>query len=172
MTAVAAYPEYTGFTVRAETSGVSADSRVIMEMYREALAHWFYPVHTADRLVKIERALDEVRERCSEPGWDGYDARAITEGVFKHALRLVAALPTDLPLPEVVPEANGEIAFEWYRNPRSVFVASVAEDGRITYAGLFGGNSANGTEQFGYSVPSPMVDNVRRLFPRLRAVHG
>ena len=78
---------------------------------------------------------------------------------------MIASFPLFLPLPDVVPEPTGEIAFEWYKDKHHVFVISVSGNNIITYAGLFGKMSkTRGTEYYTDSLPSIIIENIQRLF--------
>jgi len=74
------------------------------------------------------------------------------------------ALPTTAPIPDVVPEPDGEVAFEWDRGPWCVFSVSVGSDGTLSYAGLYGRRTkAHGTELFVDAVPKAVMDGLARL---------
>lgn len=121
---------------------------------------------TLGRLDEVFQSLDEVFEECTEEGWDGYDARPITEETYFEARRLIESLPltSSIPMPEIIPEPSGEIGMEWSKGNRLVFVASVSGKNEIVYAGLFGTNKTHGTEYFGESLPSPIIENLKRLY--------
>ena len=58
-------------------------------------------------------------------------------------------LPTTTPVPDVVPEPDGEIAFEWDYGPWRILSVSVGPTGLLSYAALYGRTSkAHGTEKF------------------------
>lgn len=112
------------------------------------------------------QSLDAVVEECSEPGWDGYDALPIKEEAYLEAKRLIRSLPITsfIPMPEITPESNGDIALEWSKGKRLIFVASIRGENEITYAGLFGMNKTHGTEYFGDALPSILLENLKRLY--------
>nr|MBC8413194.1 hypothetical protein [bacterium] len=72
-------------------------------------------------------------------------------------------LISSIPVPEIIPEPGGEIGLEWSRGTRQVFIASFAGNNEIIYAGLFGTNKTHGTEYFGDSIPSKIMDNLKIL---------
>lgn len=121
---------------------------------------------TLGRQDQVLWSLAEVFKECSEKGWDGYEALPISEDVFLEAKRLIMNLPITIPMPEIIPEPTGEIALEWSRGNRRVFVASLSGRNEIVYAGLFGINKTHGTEYFGNSLPSAILENLRRLYYR------
>ncbi len=121
---------------------------------------------TFGRQNKILEELDNVFEKCSVPGWDGYDAQPISLEAYSEATKLIRSLPlvSFIPSPDIVPEPSGEIALEWYKSNRQVFVASVKGKGEIEYAGLFGFNKTNGIEYFNDILPATILENLRRLY--------
>ena len=141
-----------------------------LENYYEKLEEKFQDFRVPETLGRPrEEALQSLREiyrECSEEGWDGYDALPITGSAYVEAKRLIESLPLTsfFPMPEVVPEPNGEIGLEWYRKSRLVFIASVSGRNEIVYAGLFGANKTHGTEYFGDSLPSVILENLKRLY--------
>lgn len=112
------------------------------------------------------RTLDIVTEECSVPEWDGYDALPIREAAYLEAQRLIRSLPTVsfIPMPEITPIPNGEIALEWTRGPRRILVVTTSGNNEITYAGLFGMNKVHGTEYFGDSLPTVLLENLKRIY--------
>lgn len=115
---------------------------------------------------EVLQSLKEIFEECSKEGWDGYDAFPITEEAYIEAERLIKILPTPFftPMPEITPEPNGDISLEWAKEKRQIFVVSVSGKNEITYAGLFGVNKTYGTEYFGDSLPSKLIENLCRLY--------
>ena len=115
--------------------------------------------------IPIFQDIYNLYKECSEENWDGYGAEPISIGAYLEAVKLAELLPSSSPVPEVVPEPNGEIAFEWYRGKRFVFVVSVGGNNVINYAGLFGSSTrAYGSEYFGDKLPSSVIGNIQRLF--------
>lgn len=111
------------------------------------------------------QALYKIFKECSEEGWDGYNALPITEDVYIEAKRFIENLPlVFIPTLEIIPEPNGEIAFEWAKGKRQIFVASVIGRNEIIYAGLFGTNKTHGTEYYDDFLPSIIIENLKRLY--------
>jgi hypothetical protein len=110
--------------------------------------------------------LNAITEECSAPNWDGYDAQPIREEAYVEAYRLILSLPTTsfIPMPDITPMPNGDIALEWSKGSRRTFVASVSGHNEITYAGLFGVNTTHGTEYFGDTLPSVMLEYLKRIY--------
>ena len=69
------------------------------------------------------------------------------------------------PMPQILAEPSSEIGLEWYKGKRLVFAISFSGRNMITYAGIFGINKIHGTEYFSDSIPSNVIENIRRLYP-------
>jgi len=126
--------------------------------------HYDVPaVHRQPRRVLLAN-LDELYERCSQPGWGGYDAMPITENTYNEARELITLLPTLCPPPDVAPDPSGHVSFEWYRSPRKVLVVSVNGTKVMTYAGLFGSAKISGAEPYDKSLPKSIIDSLAQLY--------
>jgi len=143
--------------------GFGTDFEGLKKFYDNTISEW-RKAETLGRLDDVLQSLDELCKGCSEEGWDGYDALPIGGDVCDEAKRLIRSLPINLPMPGIIPEPNGKIGLEWSKGNRLVFVASVSGKNEIVYAGLFGMNKTHGTEYFGDSLPSTIVENLKRLY--------
>lgn len=109
-------------------------------------------------------SLQELYKEYSLPDWDGYDAQPIPKAAYEEAKRFLKMLPSGIPMPEVMPEPTGSIAFEWYQTPERVLVASISGNHTIEYAGLFGnGNKSYGAEGLKDVVPNTFLHLLCRL---------
>jgi hypothetical protein len=117
-------------------------------------ANWYMPIW--------DDILEAIHE-YSTNDWDGYGARAITSDSVNDALRFAKALPIAIPAPEISVDANGELIFEWYKEPKKVFSIIIEGKNRLIYAGLFGINKTNGTEYFSEELPETILYNIQRL---------
>ncbi|VAX32778.1 hypothetical protein MNBD_NITROSPIRAE01-1569 [hydrothermal vent metagenome] len=121
---------------------------------------------TLGRQDEILQSIDEVFKECSYEGWDGYDASPITRASYVETIKFIKSLPLAplIQTPEITPEPSGEIALEWARGSRQIFVASFTGKNEIIYAGLFGTNKIHGTEYFGDFLPSAIIENIERIY--------
>lgn len=113
-----------------------------------------------------ERSVDSVMRllnACSETESEG--ARPISAESYRVAEAFLCALPSRIPLPEVMVHPDGEVAFEWHVTKRRVLTVSVASDGSLAFAALFGVNTTYGRELFTGSIPEPVAYCLARLFP-------
>ena len=143
--------------------GFGPDFEGLKRFYDEEISKW-RNTETLGRLDEVLQSLDELCKECSEEGWDGYDALPIDGDVCDEAKRLIRGLPINLPMPEIIPEPDGGIGLEWPKGKRLVFAVSVKGKNEIVYAGLFGMNKTHGIEYFGDTLPSVIIENLRRLY--------
>jgi hypothetical protein len=69
-----------------------------------------------------------------------------------------------MPVPEIVPESDGEIAIEWELGPFEIFSISIGEQGPVHFAGIFGKNKErHGVEPFEGSIPEEILDYINKL---------
>ena len=119
--------------------------------------------------AKFETACDlsEMYKNCSMANWDGEGAEAISEPAYLEAARFIRLLPVAFPMPELTPEPNGQIGFEWHLRRDYMFVVAVGGNQLLTFAGLFGPDSSvHGTEPFSDSLPESIVGHLQRLFSK------
>ncbi len=137
-----------------------------LKKYYDSVVGELKKTETLGSLNEALRSLDDVFIECSKEGWDGYDAQPITETAYIEAKRFIESMPliSFLPSPEIIPEPNGEIGLEWSKGKRQIFIASLRGENEIVYAGLFGTNKTHGTEYFWDTVPSTIIENLKRLY--------
>lgn len=114
------------------------------------------PEERASTLGWQQALRDQLADVCQEAsvhGWDGYDAEPIKNTAVDTARYLIDLMPETIPLPDIVPSPNGEIAFEWHRGKNYVF--SIRTHARLlVYAGLFGTDRKQyGQEPIGQEFP-------------------
>lgn len=84
----------------------------------------------------------------------------VGESTLSYAERFVSLLPINTPVPDIVLEDDGEIAFDWGVSATSTFSVSVSRDGTLRFAGLFGGKTRYGTDQLTSTIPSEILSYV------------
>ncbi len=165
MTAIAPNVDDSNFWVGSggtATSDVASRLRVIL--FDQTVPN----LRQADTWNRLGDSIDLLREvylECAMDNWDGYSAKAVTAGAYEEAITLLNSLPHHVPLPELEPEPDGSIGFEWENGANRVFALSVNGKGTIVYAGILGkGNKAHGTEVFNDSLPEGLVGHIQRIF--------
>lgn len=111
----------------------------------------------------MKESLIEICRKCSDPDWDGYNANSVSQDSFKEALKFLQLIPSYITRPDIMIEPFGEIAFEWYKNKRMIFIISFNGKNTISYAGIFGSNKTHGTEYFSDTIPPLILENLKRF---------
>ncbi|MGH7996472.1 MAG: hypothetical protein ACREFX_08985 [Opitutaceae bacterium] len=146
------------------TKGSSAAAHSIADLANKGLEHYFQPWSRSQRRQAVLQHLASVAEECSQPGWDGHQAKAVAEETYRQAYFFVEGFPPEMPLPTVGAEPDGHLTLEWHRNPRRTLSVSVSPSGELHYSALIGHSSAYGTECFLGEVPPTVLDLTRRIY--------
>jgi hypothetical protein len=113
---------------------------------------------------EVKSKLDRTWVDASVDGWDGYGAKGVSSATYGNARAFLETLPTTTPMPDVVPEPDGEIAFEWDYGPWRILSVSVGPTGLLSYAALYGRTSkVHGTEQLIDKLPGAIAVCLDRL---------
>jgi hypothetical protein len=120
------------------------DVREVREVLRHTSAQErnYLEGSASDWIPTIDAAFRGIRDECQTADWDGQGAIAITDQVIAIAEKVVGALfelvSKGTPLPDLVPEADGEIAISWSVDSDRLLSLSVGAHGKINFAGQFG----------------------------------
>ena len=132
---------------------------------RKFLRHGTPSVSVDQAYENCLQALHEAFEESSQPDWDAYGARPVSETTLAQALAFLDVLPSTLLWPDISPHPDGELAFEWYFGQRRLLTVSVNDSGRLSYAALFGQARQHGTEfLLRDELPEPIALALRRLY--------
>lgn len=126
---------------------------------------WKTTITIGRPIEEAAESLLELYKDCSEKNWDGYGANPVSKDSISEALDFIQLLPSSFPMPQMLAEPSGEIGLEWYKDKKMIFAISFNGKNMITFAGIFGGNKIHGEEYFGDSIPSRIIENIRRLYP-------
>lgn len=87
----------------------------------------------------------------------------IEEDTARAAIAFAMLLPRSAPIPEIAPDSDGEICFDWLGSKRRIFSVSVSKTGRLAYAGRFGEKSKmHGVEQLVEACPPEIARGIER----------
>jgi hypothetical protein len=116
-------------------------------------------------------SLMRVLEECSQAGWDGYGARAVSDQAAFRTIAFLNALPSSLTPPDIVPEPDGEIAVDWDFGPSLQLSISVGPSGPLPFAGVIGEDYGqprvrHGTEPFESVVAGDLLGYIHDLHER------
>jgi len=142
--------------------GVDAE---ILERLEDDLRRRFDTTNTGYAMSVVKESLVTILDENSQANWDGESAVAISNAAIIEVLKLINLIPeSSIPMPEILPEPNGEIGLQWFKNKRHVFVVSLSGKQKMTYAGIFGDYKTHGTDYFGETLPTILIENLRRLY--------
>jgi hypothetical protein len=122
----------------------SADSMTIEEPKRVAQ-------EALDMAIAQSKILDHGESIDVEPS------------TYNYAKQFLQLLPSNVSIPDITVDDDGEIMLEWDIGRRCVFSVSVGRDGTLSFAGLFGHNPIHGTEDLRETLPDVISDCLKRL---------
>lgn len=164
MTAALASNEYQSIYMSPRNTGSSNTAKFLQRFIEKTTADLIKPAIWQRRIDLVLNTLDEVYQQCSVDDWDGYSASKISKSAFEEARKFLRTLPSWLPMPDIVPEPDGSIGFEWYKGKNWVFIASINGSNVISYAGILGkGNKPHGTRVFDESIHKVIIENIKQV---------
>ena len=102
--------------------------------------------------------------------WDHAGSSRSELSTLDYADQFLQLLPSNIPLPEVSIDTDGEVLFEWDYGPRQVFTVSVGRNGTLSFAGLFGHTQKiHGTGHLSETIPMIVADCIERLSTSAKA---
>ncbi len=113
---------------------------------------------------KIINKIMEVEKEASKKNWDGYDALPVNPEASNYAVRLMILFPVWIPEPDVIPESDGHIAFDWGITSKKLFSVSISPTGHLHYSGMNGKNKISGSEKIGDVFPKHIADFIKELY--------
>jgi hypothetical protein len=156
MSVVASLPSNYFGPQDAQNTGISRDAQTVSEAF-ETPGLEQAPSARADDLERIEQPMVAALIAAEQAGL------AVKTACLVHALRFAHSLPTDWPPPDVVVEADGDIAFDWELGKRRVLTVAIAPDGRAGFSALIGHEPAYGKVLLGGAVPKTVAYLMDRM---------
>lgn len=150
-------------TTFARSRDVTSDIEQFLNGLASRLEHYY------DLRSKTFADLEQACREAAVENWDGYGAVPFNRESCEYVKQVLSALTSGAlrDKPEIRVDPDGEISLNWQRGPRLVFSISVAGDGSLSYAGLFGPNEIYGVEQFSGTVPKAIAANLERFLSTL-----
>jgi hypothetical protein len=144
-------------------SGVSDDASAFEREYQKMLNEIFQSQTMAKIHRQTIRIFKVASKESSSDNWDGYGAKAFDVLAWRKALWFSQLLPTDVPVPDIRVDSDGEATFEWYIAPRQVFSVTVRGNGELVFAGIFGASTTHGTEYLDDELPELVLHNLYKV---------
>ncbi len=145
-------------------SAVSDEASVVSE----ESCDWLWKAEQSQALCgrksMLMSELVDVAEECSEDDWDGYGGLAVCRDAVFNAGAFIFALPDEYPLPEIAPEPDGALSFDWIRDRHHRVTISVDADDRLAYAWLSGTDKGHAVARFnGKEIPSLILACIQNI---------
>lgn len=117
------------------------------------------------RSIGVQALMDDLHalaEECTEDGWDGYGARALSHRSYTNAELFIRCLGTDARGVSFGASARGWVTMQWGPSSRWTLSLTITDDGWIHWAALFGSGRQHGTAPFMGAIPKNIADLIGR----------
>lgn len=104
------------------------------------------PVDTEISASSIIDEIKTIASDCSVKNWDGYDAAPIKGESVKAAIKFLNDIQISPPIPDVVPEPDGDLGLEWEIDSENWLIISFHGTSVIHFAAKFGESRFEGKE--------------------------
>jgi hypothetical protein len=136
-------------------SGSSPEAREVQKLTSRA----FVEIKKRSRVSVALNDLDSLQAELISS-----NDPLVFKAPFDLARRFLFALPTDVAVPELALDPDGEISFDWVADRGRNFSVSLGSSGRVSFAGKLGMEKCiYGVDQFDEVVAREIVDAVRSL---------
>ena len=113
-------------------------------------------------ILSIIDEIESIASECSKKNWDGYQSDPIGDEAVRNAKNLVSHFPENIAQPDIVPEPDGSIGFEWDVEQDKWMIVSVDDKGNIYFAVKFDENSnTDGKIDFNEEKIGAMFSNLK-----------
>ena len=113
-------------------------------------------------ILSIIDEIESIASECSKKNWDGYQSDPIGDEAVRNAKNLVSHFPKNIAQPDIVPEPDGSIGFEWDVEQDKWMIVSVDDKGNIYFAVKFDENSnTDGKIDFNEEKIGAMFSNLK-----------
>ncbi len=111
----------------------------------------------------VFRQLEETFRECSSDGWDGINAKRVSEEVLRNAAAFVESLPPGIEPADTGAEPDGAISLEWYRSVGRVISVSINPGGEIFYAAIVNGRRIHGRNSGSPAVSDDLLELIAEV---------
>jgi hypothetical protein len=146
------------------TSAISHEAGVVRAAAEAIVASTERSIALFGLKSRVIERIYEVAGECEQDGWDGEEGFGVPRSVIERSNSFIRALPAELPLPEVAPEPDGSLSFDWIAGRARVFSVSIGVSDRLVYAWIDGTDRGHAVARFdGDTVPVRLLDGIREL---------
>lgn len=155
------------------TTGMSREAATVRDAACRIVASTERSIALFGAKSSVIDRIHELALECAAANWDGEDGAALSSHVVARAVSFVRVMPYDLPLPDVAPEPDGSISFDWIVTRRRMFSVSVGVTNRLSFAWIDGTDRGHGVARFdGDTIPSRVLDGIRHVTHAATAAVG
>ena len=148
------------------SGGVSEEAIRISSLFEHSREQLRSQISLGSAREECRDQLLDAWSRAANDNWDGYGGRAAQRDAVTNAYKLIDAFPSNLQMPEVSVDPDGEISFDWFGGRRRQFSLSIGTDSVLSYAGLFGTAKVSGSERFEGGMPPVLLEYIKRAIQR------
>jgi hypothetical protein len=145
-----------------QSAGMTTSAKTIAELVLKVNEELRAPASDWRTLARDEIEVIAIENR--EPGWNGFNARPVSQASKIYAQRFVELLPSGLPPAEPMPDPEGEVALCWDLGPSRILTVAFSSEGLLNFAGLLGrGVERHGVEKFKGKIPPVILVTIQDL---------
>jgi hypothetical protein len=145
-------------------SSLSREAAVVREHALTIVASTERSIALFGEKSKVIEKIHEVAAECADEGWDGDDGVPVSPTVVERAVSFIRAIPAGVALPDVGPEPDGSIGFDWILGRAHVFSVSIGTTNRLAFAWIDGTDRGHGVARFdGDAVPPRVLAGIREI---------
>lgn len=121
-------------------------------------------VESVKHFQRLIITINDVFEAAKVSDWDGEGAEAISQTTYFNAIKLLTVLDAELPIPDIFPDNDGYIEFEWGKD-RKNFSLYVTDSNLILYAGFYSKNNRlSGRFNFRDNFPKHLIPLINSIY--------
>jgi hypothetical protein len=167
----AGYPRLSGYC---DYQPVSDSSELVTRKWEQERN--YLKGSASDWFPTIDAAFQGIRDECKTANWDGHGAIAVSDQIIGIARTVIAALftllPKGTPVPDIIPEADGEICLTWSVEADRLLSLSIGAHGKINFAGQFGKEGGvHGWQRVDTTSPSALDESLQDFTKYLGKVY-
>jgi hypothetical protein len=143
-------------------SGVSQEATYLNKLSRSCYQEQEMVV-SSPRSDTYNRLIDLYFE-CREPNWGGEAESCVNGTVLGLAEQFIRSLPKCTQMPDISPEPDGSLYFEWFQQPRRIMSLSIDAQGLVSWAALYGREDPRGSFRFaGNDIPETVLSLIKKV---------
>ncbi len=143
-------------------SGVSQEAAYLTGLSRSCDQEQEMAV-SSPRSDTYNRLIDLYFE-CREPNWGGREESCVSDIVFGLAEQFIRSLPKSIQMPDISPEPDGSLYFEWFHQPRRIMSLSIDAQGLVSWSALYGREDPRGSFTFaGNDIPETVLSLIKKV---------